>query len=341
MRFLERGDPALRAQRDLENKLKDKHSQRDEKVAQLQTAESKLAEARAIVEQLALESDEAALDRALQARRGAEDKLAALRGAALAIGKEISDIEAQIDKVVDQRCRSETSIAVKAMADRIAKAQVAHEAAALELELAAKEGGLLIPESVAVHEFTRSAREQLVPAVEMVVGALKQHARGVLSGQAPASLPRPAAPAPVLTVVGPPPEPTMNVFLVRHVKFINATGGTTTAGKYKRADLPKKLAELALSSGVALAISDKRMHDLAQLASPLQPDETSCEWIGPPGKEAPVRSARPGGPVVHSQFEPHPDYVNAKPVNIVVPRGPEPEVMPLAVGARNAEDGES
>src|SRR5580693_9357814 len=138
----------------------------------LQTAEAKLAEARSNVEALALESDETALDRALQSRRAAEDKLAALHGAAAKIGKEISEIEAAIDKVVDGRVRAETSVAVNAMADRLAKAQAAHEAAALELELAAKEGGILIPESVPVYQFTRSAREQLPPAVEMVVAAL-------------------------------------------------------------------------------------------------------------------------------------------------------------------------
>ena len=210
-RFFERGgDPAEREQRALEAQLKGKIDQRVDNAVRLQTAETKLTEARSNVEALALESDDAKLDAALQARRSAEDKLAALRGAALKIGKEVSDIEAAIDKVVDGRVRRETSAAVATMATRLAEAQVAHDAAALELEAASKEGGILIAESRAVYEFTLSARQQLQPAIQMVVAALHAHAKAVIAGGAPASLPRPAAPAPVLTVV-PAAEKTQTV----------------------------------------------------------------------------------------------------------------------------------
>jgi hypothetical protein len=71
------------------------------------------------VEQLALGSDDAALDRALQARRAAEDKLAALNGAAAKIGEDIADVEAEIERVIGQRMRVETSAAVLEMANRL------------------------------------------------------------------------------------------------------------------------------------------------------------------------------------------------------------------------------
>src|ERR1700688_4925489 len=98
MRIFERGDPAEREQRDLESKLKAKSDQRVDNAVRLSTAEAKLAEARSNVEALALEADDVALDRALQARRGAEDKLTALRGAALKIGADDSAIEMALDK---------------------------------------------------------------------------------------------------------------------------------------------------------------------------------------------------------------------------------------------------
>ena len=79
--------------------------------------------------------------------------------------------------IVDRRMRAATSAAVAAMADRLTKA-AAHEVTALELELSARECGMLIPESRAVGEFVKSSRDQLPAAIKMVVGALQGHARG-------------------------------------------------------------------------------------------------------------------------------------------------------------------
>jgi hypothetical protein len=327
-------DPDLQAQKDCESSLRSRRRDRASLTERLAISETAITTYRAQARQLASEgADDKTIAVAETRMRESADRCDTLRGAVVDVDKIIAGIEAQIDQIVDKRCRRETSAAVDAMASRLAAAQAAHQAAALELEEAAKEGGILIPESVAVHQFVLSMREQLIPANEMIVDALKQHARGILAGHGSPSLPRPAPAPPVLTVVAPPPEPTMNIFAIRNLKYVNATGGITKVGKYKRADLPKKLAELALSSGVALPISDKRMRDLEQMASPLQPDETSCEWIGPPGKEAPPVFMRPGGePVAHSAFEPHPNV--REPFTVMVPRGPEP----VAVGQRSEGD---
>jgi hypothetical protein len=334
MRFLDRGgDPAARTQRDLVAKLKGAVDRRVDNAVRLQTAETKLTEARSNVEALALEADDAALDRALQARRSAEDKLAALRGAALAIGKEISEIEAQIDKVVDQRCRVETSQVVTAMADRIARAQTANEATALELEAATKEGGLLIPEARAVYEFTRSFREQLPPAIEMIVGALRQHARGVVEGFAPASLPRPAAAAPVLTVV-PQQEPMANVFVTRNIRYVGQGGDVICCGGNRRHDLPMKISELALASGAARPLSDRKHIEAFEGTSGMYvPTPEACEWVG---KEPAPLQMRPGGTPVYHSTSPSPfTQMDRGPAfSVPISRGPEP----VAVGQRNAED---
>jgi HAMP domain-containing protein len=341
-RFFERGDPAERAQRDLEAKLKGKIDQRVDNAVRLQTAEAKLAECRANVEALALESDEAALDRALQSRRAAEDKLAALHGAAAKIGKEVSEIEAAIDKVVDGRVRVETSAACNAMADRVQKAAAAFDEVAKELEAASKEAGLIIPEAVAVDHFVRSAREQIPPATTMIVGALYAHAKAVLAGGAPASLPRPAAPAPVLTVV-PQQEPMQTVFIKRNVKYLDQAGRTVTIAGNRKHSLPQKLAEEALSTNLALPLSDRQLIRDLEYNAPafFVPDETSCVWLGPPGKEAPPKFMRPGGPPIHSSLTTFEPYDRGPGFSVTVPRGPEPQPMPLAVGARRAEESES
>jgi hypothetical protein len=329
-RFFERGDPAERAQRDLEAQLKSKIEQRDTKGVQLQAAESTLGECRLSVEQLALGADEAALDRALQSRRAAEDKLAALRGAALKIGKEISDIEAQIDKVVDQRVRHETSQAVDAMSTRLSKAASTFDGAAKELEAAAREI-LIIPEAQAVAEFTKSMHTQIPVAVEMIVVGLKGHARGVLSGHAPASLPRPAPP-PVKLAIVPAPEATVNIFALKNLKFVNREGGVTTICKNKRHDLPKALAELALSTNSALPLSDQqRIRDLEYNAPAFHvPDPSACTWLGEKGPETPVRSARPGGPPIHSSLTEFTPMDRGPAYKVPFSRPPEPEPMAAA-----------
>jgi hypothetical protein len=336
-RFFERGDPAEREQRNLEAQLKAKVDRRVDNAVRLQTAEAKLAEACALVEQLALEGDDAALDRALQARRGAEDKITALRGAALKIGKEIAEIEAAIDKVVDQRVRRETSAAVAAMADELAEAQADFTKAAQRLEAAARQGGLLIPESRAVAEFTLSAYTQLEPATTMVVGALHAHAKAVIAGSAPASLPRPAAPAPVLTVV--PQEPTVNLFVTRNIRYVASGGDVICCGQNRRHDLPERIAELALSSGAAVPLTDRaRIAAFEGTSGMYVPTPQACEWVGPKGKEPAPLQMRPGPAITHSSlttFEVHPDYINARPVTGTMP------AQPLAVGVRKAEDEQS
>jgi hypothetical protein len=338
--FQRRGDPAAKLQRDLEGKLKDKLSLRDEKAEQLRAAESKLAECRANVEALAVESDETALDSALQARRAAEDKVAALEGASVKIGNEITDLEAQVEQIVDQRMRSETSAAVSAMADRLEAAQIANEAAAKELEAAAREAGLLIPEAVAVAEFTRSAIDQLPAAIAQVTGLLRGYAKGVLAGHGKASLPKPAPEPPKLQIV--PSEPTTNLFVMRNIRYVASGREVVCCGRNRRHDLPARIAELALSSGAAVPLSDrKRITDLEGTSGMLVPTPQACEWIGPKGREPAPLSMRPGGPPpVHSSLSAFEPYDRGKPFTGTMPRGPEPEPLPMT-GTRSEEDGEA
>ena len=338
MAFFEK-DPDVQAQKAAEAALRSKRRDRDGLAERLGIAEAAITSYRAQARQLAADgADDKAISAAEGKMRDAQDRVQTLTGAIGDVDKIVAGLEAEIDRIVDKTCRVETSIAVAAMADRLAKAQAAHQAAALELESAAKEGGLLIPESGAVHHFVLSAREQLVPAIEMIVGALKQHARGVLDGHYPASLPRPAPP-PVKLAIVPAPEATVNIFALKNLKFVNREGGVTTICKNKRHDLPKALAEEALRTRVALALSEKkRIEDLEYNAeSFFVPAESSCVWLGTPGREAPVRSPRPGGPpVMHSlsptEFTPNPN--TPPPYTLRVPTSP---IEPMAVGARKLD----
>jgi hypothetical protein len=330
-RFFERGDPAERQQRDLEAKLKGKIDQCDAKGVQLQAAETKLAEARTLVEQLALDADEAALDRALQAWRGAEDKAGAISAAIVKIGAEIADIESEIERVVDGRMRTETAAAVSAMIERFDKAAAAHAAATLEYEQTAKELGLIIPEGVALANFLLSSREQPPATHTLIVTLSKNHRQAVLNGGAKASLPQPEKPAPKLTIVEP---PTKGVFAVRHLKYVAEDGSVKCCGRMRKHSLPLHLAETALASGAAWPETDPRVRNLNGTAGMLVPDPNNCELIGPPppAKAAPKSTAAPV--VVSSHFSPNPD--TPPPYTIRVPTSPI-EAMPMT-GARAMDD---
>jgi hypothetical protein len=92
MAIFKKSDPDVRTQRDLEAAVKAKRAALDNKAAQLKEAESELAECRATVERTALGDEKAKLKTALQAKREAEDDVAALNDAAATIRKEITSL---------------------------------------------------------------------------------------------------------------------------------------------------------------------------------------------------------------------------------------------------------
>ncbi len=340
MALFAKADPDVKAQHDAETKLKAKAEQRVDNAARLQGAEARLNEARANVEALALAADDKALDAALQAKRAAEDKLSALQAASAKLAAEHAAIEREIEAIVDRRMRAETSAACNVIADRIAKAQAAFTEAAQELEAAAREAALIILDGHPVASFVLSAREQLPPAIEVIVVGLRNHARAVIDRRAPASLPRPE-PEPVkLALV--PPSPMMTIFALKNLKYQSKAGVVVCIGANKMHSVPEALGRQALAEHLALPLSDRRrIRDLEFGAVSYLPDEAACTWLGEPGREAPARSVRPGGPITHSSLATFEVMDRGPAFTVTMPRGPEPTPMPLAVGARKAEESES
>jgi hypothetical protein len=283
-------------------------------------------------------ADDKAISTAESKMRDAQDRSVTLIGALADVDKIITGLEREVDQIVDKRCRAETSIAVNAMADRVAKAQVAHEAAALELESASSEAGLIIPESVAVHQFVLSAREQLKPAIAMIIASLGAHAKAVLSGHAPASLPRPPPPLVKLAVV--PSEPMVTLYVTKNIRYLDASGATVCCGQNRRHDLPEHIGKLAIDAGAAITLSSdkKRIQTFEGSSGMTVPLPENCMWIGKAGKPDAPRMMRPGPAPVHHSLTTFEVMDRGPAFKVTMPRGPEPEAMPLAVGARNAPD---
>jgi hypothetical protein len=322
-----KSDPSTK----LEAQLKTKVGMRADNSERLKAAEARLTEARALVEKVAIESDEAALDRALQVKRSCEDKVGALSAAIAKIGREITEIEQEIAKVVDQRTRSETAAAIETLARELdSAANIFHEAV-VGLETALRACMPVTLESQGLTAFVMGVKNEAPPALAVCLESMRQFRNGVLDGHHAASLPK-AAPEPVKLVVVP-PAARLTIFALQNLKFVGEDGAIVCIGRNKRADVPKALAELAIEEHKALPLSDPRCRDLAYGATPLQPDQASCAWLGEPGAEPPPKTARPGQPIASTHFE-------------RLDRGPAysmkvPRSEPIAVGQRNAEGDES
>jgi hypothetical protein len=330
--LFQKADPSLRAQRDCENKLKGKRSLRDEKAEQLRTAEGKLAECRATVEALALESDEAKLDSALQARREAEDKACALGDASVKIAKEIADLEAEIERIIDQRMRSETSAAVGTMVARLEKAAAIYDAAALEFEASARELSSVVLDAHPLTAFLMSARTQPPPTVAVIVRCAKDHAAAVLAGSKPASLPREPEPAPVLKLVKP---DTLQLFFRRHAKYVDKDGKLRLLPKAADHEVPRVIGERALKCGCATQLSDPVRKQLHGTTPPLEPNPAWCDDLGGETDNPPVAASAPSGPPIkHSGFGQFERLDRGPAYKAGFSRPAEPEPEPMAVGQR-------
>jgi hypothetical protein len=320
----------------LESQLQAKRAQLDGNAKRLQDAENRLTEARRKVDESALGDDAKALDSALANRRSVEDLVGALSAASGKISQEITGIETQIEQERDKIMRNETAEAIKDVAARLDDAMDGFDSAASALEACLRESAVIVLEAHGPVAYVMNARTELVPALTNVLEALRQHCAGVLNGHYAASLPQAAPEPPKLAVVAPPPM--LTVLAMQHLKYIGEDGAIACCGKYRKHILPKKLAELAVSSHLALELSDKRVRDLEGTAGMYVPSEESCTWLGPVGKEAAPKFMRPG---------PAPTYHSSSPTAFTpMDRGPAfsvtiPRQEPVPMGARNAPEEES
>jgi len=332
--FTKKDDP-VRDQRALEAQLKAKVAQQTDGARRLQAAEGRVDQARVNVEALALEPDEAKLDAALQARRAAEDKVSALQAASVTIGKEISSIESAIEAARDKLMRGETAAAVDDIASRLTMAAADFGGIAQVLEDILREASLIVLDAHGCVAFTMSAKQQLPPAIDVVLVGLRNHAHAVVHGGAPASLPR-AAPEPVpLTLVEP---PTMVIFPVKPLKYTDAQGTVICLGAMRRHTVPKAIGERALRRHLALTETDPRTRATEGVSGMLTPSASNCTSIdGTADVESEVANKAKGGnrpePIRHSAFE----ETIGKPIVGVMPVRPTIEVA----GTRKDGGGES
>jgi hypothetical protein len=194
MAIFSKADPAEKRQRDLEGQLKDKLTSRDNLIERRKSAEASAAAHREKARKLAGDGAvDAALSAAESAMRREQDRAATLGDALGDVETTIGNLEREIAQIIDQRCRAETAAAVTALADKWATAGAAFDATVGELADLARESATIVPDAHPLKVFLQAVKQQVPPEAGLVSNVLRDHAKAVLAGTAPASLPKPEA----------------------------------------------------------------------------------------------------------------------------------------------------
>jgi hypothetical protein len=206
MALFHKSDPAKKRQRDLEDKLKASIADRDKIAERLREFQARATERRDAARSLVRGGgDDAKLAIVESEMRAAEDRVDTLTGGLADIDDDISELKREIAQVIDLRCREETAAAVNAVADGWASAVTAFDVAAGQLADLARESALIVLDARPLKVFLEAVKQQVPPEVGLVSSVLRDHAKAVLAGTAPASLPKPEpAPAQLKAVEQPP-----------------------------------------------------------------------------------------------------------------------------------------
>lgn len=294
MAFFNKADPAVKAQRDLETRLKTKRASRDDLVSRRTLAEAAAAAHRDKAVKLASDGgDDAALSAAETAMRREQDRVATLNDAITKTEAAIADLEREIAELADQRARSETVAAIHSVVERWATASAAFDAAMGQIVEVARESAIIVVDAHPLKVFLEAVQQQVKPEADLIVSVLEGHAKAVLAGTAPASLPKPTVSEPLKVVERAPVE---RMFAMKTVRWLDADGVPQLADQYSDVDLTPVAASNGSRCNAVVPIDDLRCRDLRgvhggrhanpHLALDLD-DETACR---PPHIEPVMRS---------------------------------------------------
>ena len=163
----------------------------DRLAARLADAEQAVIITKSAAQRAALDGDDAALDTAETAERGALHRLTTIRAAHEAANKLLEKFAAQLATVADEKLRSATNAAALALAEELIEAGAAYDAATAMLSEVSIRALAVTMEANGLAVFAASSRIEVAAATTVVAEALRQHGRAVLNGLAKAEMPKP------------------------------------------------------------------------------------------------------------------------------------------------------
>jgi len=260
MALFNKTDPVAKKQRDLEGKLQAKRTCRDDLVKRRQAAEAGAAAHREKARKLASEgASDAMLLAVEEAMRREQDRAATLIDAVGDADATIADLDRALAQIIDQRCRAETAAAVTALIDRWGPAAAEFTSSAGRLAELARESAVIVVDAHPMMVFLEAVQAQVLPEADLIANVLRAHAAGVMAGELPASLPKPAEPVQPNVIERP---PTQRLFTLRVVRWLDASGVQQVADQYVDADLTPSAASNCLRCGAVVPVDDPRRRNL-------------------------------------------------------------------------------
>jgi hypothetical protein len=165
----------------------------DRLAARLSETHEAVATSRDAAQSRALSGDDGGLDAAEVAESAALRRLSTITGAHAEAVQVLLKLESQIAATLDKNTRAATVAATNAIADELARAAAGFDIAVAALADTSSRATLIAFEATGLVNFSASARLEVPAAVAVVTALLGEHAKMVLSGMAPATLPQPVA----------------------------------------------------------------------------------------------------------------------------------------------------
>jgi hypothetical protein len=241
----------------------------------LSAAEQAVIERQAEARKLARENaDEEALDTANGRVRKAQDRSATLAAALDEAKVAIGDLERQVAEQTDRKLRAESAAKAMKLADECEAAPADFDATVNDILEVASRAALIIHDAKGVQIFLGSARMEIRIALESVAKLLRSRASQILSGAAPAGLPKPAAPpAPKAAA----PE-MVTVFTIKPIRWQDQGNAAFTRRHpaFSQINLAPALAERAVVLNAAIAVNDPRVRTLSRGHAPVHAPLEHC-----------------------------------------------------------------
>jgi hypothetical protein len=257
-------------------------------VTKLTAAEQAVIARRNEAQQLAIDAaDDAALDKAEAALRGALDRQGTINAASAEAAKLLALLESRLAEMHDRETRAKTAAEVGALATDLESVSASFDVAVTELAEVSERAKRYCIDASGLVSFAGLAKEQVPTAITMICAMLRAHAVGLT-----------AAP-----VVAPQYK---KLFCLQPVRWLDLDGKQCTAQRFMDCDLPASLVPAALRSGAACGLDDPRRKTNHGTVIGL-PDLKSCVNLN---AAEPATAAQPrreqsheSGPL-HSAYEP-------------------------------------
>jgi hypothetical protein len=196
-------------------------SNRERLSSRLAESEQAVARHAAAAKQSALTGDDAELDRSEISLRAAQDRSTTLRTALTEVDQQLEAMERKKAEIADQKVRSETAAEIELTVRNMTEAAVEFNTAAARLSEHTARALPWLWEVRGLNDFVNVGRAQVPSAVDMVATMLRAYAEDVISGKAPATLPRGdgQVPAEVLAPAQQSAEPAIKYQVVKEPMY--------------------------------------------------------------------------------------------------------------------------